>query len=77
MTPGVGPRHKDVETIPQHCPGGHPWGPNLVLVGWLPCECRRGGGGHRTYRCRRCDAVTYHPAHQAGTAIQDRPTDST
>jgi hypothetical protein len=67
--------HQLVEQIPPRCRNGHPWGPNLVLVGWLPCECRRSGGGHRTYQCRRCDMVIYRPVHDDGTAIQDRILD--
>jgi len=22
-----------------HCANGHQWGPGLVTVGWMPCEC--------------------------------------
>lgn len=53
----------DVEQRPPRCPAEHPWGPNTVLVGWLPCECRRTGGGHRTWQCRTCGAVIYRPEH--------------
>jgi hypothetical protein len=46
------------EEAPPCCPRGHPWGPNRVLVGWLPYLCQ-GERGHRLYLCRACDAVIY------------------
>jgi len=52
------------EVAPTRCPNGHPWGPNRVLVGWLPCSCTEVGRGHRTYHCRTCDAVIYRPEHR-------------
>jgi len=58
---GLGPVHEDA---PAQCPRGHPWGPNQVLVGWMPCQCAKVGGGHRYYACRSCDAVVYWPDHR-------------
>jgi hypothetical protein len=53
-----------VEVAPAECPNGHPFGPNRVVVGWLPCQCVEDGrGGHRTYYCRECGVTMYEPAH--------------
>jgi len=52
-----------VEQAPERCPNGHAWGPNKVLVDWMPCQCRA-DRGHRTYICRTCDAIIYRPEHQ-------------
>ncbi len=43
-------------------------GPNLILVGWVPCTCATsttsaGSHGHRTFQCRRCSATIYRPPH--------------
>ncbi len=62
-----GPVH---EVVPEACPFGHPWGPNQVLVGWMPCQCAKVGGGHRYYACRSCDAVVYRPDHDAELAAE-------
>jgi hypothetical protein len=24
---------------PTECEHGHPWGPNRVIVSWMPCHC--------------------------------------
>lgn len=40
---------------PSHCPNGHQLGPNRSLVGHAPCGC----GGHTTWRCLRCETLTY------------------
>ncbi len=53
-----------VEQAPEQCPNGHPWGPNKVLVGWMPCHCHPPAHGHRTYICRACDAIIYRPEHR-------------
>src|SRR6478736_605632 len=45
---------------PSRCPNGHPLGPNQVLVGHVAC-LRHGGGGHTSWHCRTCDAVTLGP----------------
>jgi hypothetical protein len=45
---------------PSRCPNGHPLGPNQVLVGHVAC-LGHGGGGHVSWHCRTCDAVTYGP----------------
>ena len=44
---------------PTRCPNGHPLGANQVLVGHQACLGH--GGGHTTWHCRICDAVTYGP----------------
>lgn len=47
---------KDVarsERAPSRCPAGHRLTPNRVLVGWIPCDCTPGAGGHRTWTCRK------------------------
>lgn len=52
-----------IERAPKHCPNGHPLGPRRMLVGWVPCTCTPDATGHRTYQCRRCDAVIERPPH--------------
>jgi hypothetical protein len=44
---------------PQHCPNGHPLGPNQALVGHVACLGH--GGGHTTWTCRACDETVYGP----------------
>ncbi len=43
---------------PVTCPAGHDLGPGRVLIGHRPCTC---GTGHRSYRCRTCDATIFWP----------------
>ena len=56
-----------VEQAPEQCPNAHPWGPNKVLVGWMPCHCHPPAHGHRTYICRACEAIIYRPEHRDDT----------
>ncbi|MGO9351066.1 MAG: hypothetical protein ACLP3C_09685, partial [Mycobacterium sp.] len=55
---------------PQRCPNGHRLGPNLVLVGHQPCagNCH---GGHTTWECLSCNAITYAPGVGAGCRLLD------
>jgi hypothetical protein len=55
---------------PQHCPNGHSLGPGRVLVGHQPCA---GGchGGHTTWECLSCNAITYAPGVGAGCRLLD------
>lgn len=40
----------------------HPLEPPNVARGWRPCACPQNRhGGHTTYRCLACGAVTYSP----------------
>jgi hypothetical protein len=65
---------------PGWCPHGHWLGPKRVLVGWMPCDCRRAleagtvgrAMGHTSHRCLACqdqgrDTVHYDPPHIAVT----------
>lgn len=40
------------ERAPARCPFGHRLTRYTVLVGWIPCDCTPGAGGHRTWTCR-------------------------
>ncbi len=57
---------------PAHCAHGHEWGPGLVTVGWMPCECRKrkrriwGTYGVRCHAAEGCSSVWYRPAHSPG-----------
>ena len=55
---------------PQRCPNGHRLGPGAVLVGHQPCagSCH---GGHTTWQCAACDAITYAPGVGAGCRLLD------
>jgi len=54
---------QSVERSPRTCPNGHPLGARRVLVGWVPCDCISGAGGHRTYECRKCGVTIVRPPH--------------
>lgn len=56
-------RVKSVERSPRKCPNGHPFGAYKVLIGWAPCDCTPGAGGHRTYECRTCGVTIARPPH--------------
>ncbi len=63
-----------VELAPDHCPHGHPFGPQKVLVGSQPCLCA--GVPHRTWQCVECQSVLVWPAcefHPHWTAWGGRP----
>ena len=63
MTPTPSPRSSAAEDRPDACANGHPLGPGLAIVGWMPCGCTTGRLGHRTVTCTACGAVWHHPAH--------------
>ncbi|MDD7812642.1 hypothetical protein PP713_08745 [Mycobacterium sp. CSUR Q5927] len=54
---------------PARCPAGHQFGPGRVLVGHQPCGC----GGHTTWRCTACGAITYAPVLAAECVILAGP----
>lgn len=49
------------EAIPSRCPSGHRLSRDSVLIGNHPCVACT-GAGHRTWRCRECDATWIWPA---------------
>lgn len=59
-----------VVIAPTHCEAGHPLGPNEVLVGHTPCfHC----GGHTTWTCQQCGAITYGPSAGDGCSMLNGP----
>jgi hypothetical protein len=54
---------------PALCPNGHSLGPNRMLVGHQPCA--GGCGGHTTWECLSCNAITYWPGVGAGCQLLD------
>ena len=56
-------------SYPKQCHHGHEWGPGLVTVGWMPCECPEAQAentGHLWVRCHAaegCLSIWYRPAH--------------
>lgn len=50
---------------PKRCPNGHQLGGGRSTVGHAPCSC----GGHTTWCCSTCDAVTYGPALSGGCTV--------
>ena len=56
---------------PALCPHGHRLGPNQVLVGHQPCggSCH---GGHTTWECLSCNAITYGAGCRVPTARRCR-----
>ena len=65
------PKGQWVIVAPTHCSAaGHSLGPDQVLVGHAPClNC----GGHTTWTCAQCDAVTYGPAVGEGCSMFNGP----
>lgn len=62
---------------PTHCRQGHPFGPHLVQLGWLPCSCAQPyHTGHTIYHCehvidgKRCGDVQI-PGHVEPDVIPD------
>ena len=56
------------EIVPELCPNGHLLDSAEPVRSWIPCWCSRAADdrhGHRTYRCRSCQAVVYLPDHVA------------
>jgi hypothetical protein len=63
-----------VEVHPRQCPNGHALKPGNVLVGWLPCICRKDpsdGYGHRSVQCLTCKTTWYNPPHDGRDWIPD------
>jgi hypothetical protein len=63
---------------PERCQNGHEWGPGLITVAWVLCDCppaqaareRAGGGpaGHMAVFCNAapgCRSVWYRPRWRA------------
>jgi hypothetical protein len=57
---------------PERCANGHEWGPGLITVSWMPCECgpaaaaREHGPGHVVVYCeavKGCRSAWYQPPH--------------
>ncbi|ROO90440.1 hypothetical protein EDD29_8167 [Actinocorallia herbida] len=62
--------------FPVACPYGHLLGPGRVLVGWRPCRCSPATGGHRTYSCRACQALSDQrqtTCHQPPCTVPRKP----
>src|ERR1044072_3291751 len=73
----MGVRRPDWWCYPERCQNGPEWGPGLITVSWVLCDCppamaardRAGGGlaGHMAGFCNaapRCRSVWYRPAHE-------------
>ncbi len=56
---GLSGPHGVVEHRPAACPGGHPLGPDTVLIAAHPCGCT--STAHRIWRCWVCDRVWVRP----------------
>jgi hypothetical protein len=60
-------------SYPTHCHHGHDWGPGLVTVGWMPCECPEAQAaelGHLWVRCHAepgCTSIWYRRQHNPGS----------
>jgi len=66
---------------PQRCSNGHEWGPGLITVSWVPCDCppavaARGGyfgAAHLAVYCDAepgCQSVWYRPRHERWAKAQ-------
>jgi hypothetical protein len=72
----MGVRRPDWWCYPERCQNGHEWGPGLITVSWVLCDCppaeaarERAGGpaGHMAVFCNAspgCRSVWYRPRHQ-------------
>jgi hypothetical protein len=67
---------------PQRCANGHEWGPGLITVSWMPCECgpataaRGNGPGHVVVYCeavKGCRSAWYQPRHESGAGHAGAP----
>lgn len=62
-------------SYPMNCHHGHEWGPGLVTVGWVPCECPEAQAekmGHLWVRCHGapgCASIWYRPTHSPGPPL--------
>jgi hypothetical protein len=71
----VGVRRPEWWCYPERCSDGHEWGPGLITVSWLPCDCppaaARGGyfgAAHLAVYCDAepgCGSVWYRPRCEA------------
>jgi hypothetical protein len=72
----MGVRRPDWWCYPERCQNGHEWGPGLITVSWVLCDCpaaqaASGGGaaGHMAVFCNAapgCRSVWYRPRHESG-----------
>ena len=73
----MGVQRSDWWCYPERCQNGHEWGPGLITVSWVLCDCppaqaareRTGGGpaGHMAVFCNAapgCRPVWYRPPHE-------------
>ncbi|HEV8278828.1 MAG TPA: hypothetical protein VGQ26_24465 [Streptosporangiaceae bacterium] len=73
-------RRPDWWCYPERCQHGHEWGPGLITVSWVLCDCppaqaareRAGGGpaGHMAVFCNAapgCRSAWYRPRRDPGT----------
>src|SRR6185437_777443 len=60
---------------PERCANGHEWGPGLITLSWMPCDCspalaaREHGPGHLVVYCEAapgCRSAWYQPRHEPG-----------
>ena len=77
----MGVRRPDWWCYPERRQNGHEWGPGLITVFWVLCDCgparaawERAGGpaGHMAVFCNAapgCRSVWYRPRHEPGTAL--------
>jgi len=84
----MGVRRPDWWRYPERCQKGHEWGPGLITVSWVLCDCptaraTSGGGaaGHMAVFCnvKGCQSVWYRPRHEpqvlsGQTGHQPRPS---
>lgn len=66
------------EPLPGPCPRcGTTADDGRLIVGWLPCDCPGARhGGHRSYECTVCGAITYrtrHTDHRRSAAYWHHP----
>jgi hypothetical protein len=78
----MGVRRPDWWCYPERCQNGHEWGPGLITVSWVLCDCppaqavreRAGGGpaGHMAVFCnvKGCRSAWYRPRHEPGTLLR-------
>jgi hypothetical protein len=76
---GMGVRRPDWWCYPERCQNGHEWGPGLITVSWVLCDCpaaqaASGGGaaGHMAVFCNAapgCRSVWYRPRHEPGLSL--------
>jgi hypothetical protein len=81
----MGVRRPDWWCYPERCQKGHEWGPGLITVSWVLCDCptaraTSGGGaaGHMAVFCnvKGCQSVWYRPRHEPQALPGVRPLTS-